>query len=295
MKILKAKYILNKNVLKKASSIAIQGYKGSFHQEAAEKYFGKNIDVVYTNTFKDLVRLADSSNLYDAAVMAIENSIAGSILSNYTLIRNSNLTIVGEVYLKINQYLLANPGVTLQDIRQVYSHPMAIQQSLEFLKKYDWHLIETNDTALSAKFVHDNKHKHIAAIASKLAAKLYKLDILASNIQTLKNNYTRFLVLQTGNAQAMADTNKASLYFRPKQLTDNLSGILAQIVKKQISLTSLQAVAIPGTNFESGYHIDVEFASLDYFNNFINKIKSLTSELKVCGLYKAAKRPLEAL
>src|SRR5690606_15717324 len=123
--------------------------------------------------------------------MAIENSIAGSILPNYNLLQKSNLTITGEVYLHIRQNLLVNPGVKLEDIREVHSHHMAIQQCLEFLDKHDWKLVETEDTALSAKHIHQHKSKHIAAIASRLAAELFNLEVIAPNIHTVKKNYTR--------------------------------------------------------------------------------------------------------
>jgi len=128
--------------------------------------------------------------------MAIENSIAGSILPNYNLLQKSGLRIIGEVYLQIRQNLLVNPGVKLEQIREVHSHPMAILQCLDFLEKYNWKLIETEDTALSAKHVHQHHSKHVAAIASKLAAELFDLDLIAPNIHTMKNNYTRFLVLK---------------------------------------------------------------------------------------------------
>ncbi len=132
----------------------------------------------------------------DGGVMAIENSIAGSILPNYNLLQKSNLKIVGEIYLQIRQNLLVNPGVKLEDIREVHSHTMALQQCYDFLDKHKWKLVETDDTALSAKHIHQHKSKHIAAIASKLAAELYELEMIAPNIHTMKNNYTRFLMLQ---------------------------------------------------------------------------------------------------
>src|SRR5437868_9376972 len=160
-----------------APKIAIQGYEGSFHQMAALHFFGKCTNVISCDTFKEVVKLASNKKESDGGVMAIENSIAGSILANYNLLQRSNLVIVGEVYLQIKQNLLVNPGVKLDDIREVHSHPMAIQQCFDFLDKYDWKLVETEDTALSAKHVHQHKSKHIAAIAAKLAAELFELDI----------------------------------------------------------------------------------------------------------------------
>src|SRR6478752_3199682 len=137
--------------------ICIQGYEGSFHQVAAQQFFGKDVTVIPCATFRDVVKIATNKKESDGGVMAIENSIAGSILPNYNLLQKSNLVIIGEIYLQIRQNLLVNPGVKLEDIREVHSHPMAIQQCLEYLDKYDWKLVETEDTALSAKKLHQHK------------------------------------------------------------------------------------------------------------------------------------------
>src|SRR5215213_2275251 len=184
--------------------VSIQGFEGSFHQVAAQQFFGKAVEVITCANFRDVVKIASNKKESDGGVMAIENSIAGSILPNYNLLQKSNLKIVGEIYLQIKQNLLVNPGVTLEDIREVHSHSMAIQQCFGFLDKYNWKLVETEDTALSAKLVHQHRSKHIAAIASRLAAELFQLDVLAPNIHTLKNNYTRFLIVQPeDNASAV--------------------------------------------------------------------------------------------
>ncbi len=194
--------------------ISIQGFEGSFHQVAAQQFYGKETEVICCATFKEVVKIAADKKQSDGGIMAIENSIAGSILPNYNLLLKSNLKIVGEVYLQINQNLLVNPGVKLEDIKEVHSHPMAIQQCFGFLDKYNWKLIETEDTALSAKHIHQHKNKHAAAIASKLAAELYSLYVIAPNIHTLKNNYTRFLALQRQDvAKEIIDADKASINF----------------------------------------------------------------------------------
>src|SRR6187399_3046065 len=186
--------------------VSIQGYEGSFHQEAARVFFGDDVAVIPCDTFRAVVKIAGNKKESDGGVMAIENSIAGSILPNYTLLQKSNLKIIGEVYLHIKQNLLVNPGVKLEDIKEVHSHTMALQQCYDFLDKHKWKLVETEDTALSAKHVHQHKSKHIAAIASKLAAELFNLDMIAPNIQTMKNNYTRFLMLQRQDvAQPVTD------------------------------------------------------------------------------------------
>src|ERR1700712_2166338 len=148
--------------------IAIQGYEGSFHQEAARQFFGRQVQVIPCATFREVVKLAGSKKESSGGIMAIENSIAGSILPNYNLLQKSNLRVAGEIYLHIRQNLLVNPGVKLEDIREVHSHPMAIQQCLAYLDKYNWKLVESEDTALSAKHVRQRRSTHVAAIASRL-------------------------------------------------------------------------------------------------------------------------------
>ena len=198
-----------------AGGISIQGYEGSFHQVAAQLFFGKSVEVIPCNTFKEVVKMAANKKESDGGVMAIENSIAGSILPNYYLLQKSNLKIIGEIYLQIRQNLLVNPDVKLEDIKEVHSHTMALQQCYDFLDKHKWKLVETDDTALSAKYIHQHKSKHVAAIASKLAAELYNLDIIAPNIHTMKNNYTRFLVLQREDvAKPVDNADKASVNFQ---------------------------------------------------------------------------------
>src|SRR3984885_9186384 len=169
-----------------ATKVSIQGYEGSFHQEASRQFFGKEVEVIPCATFREVVKIAANKKESDGGIMAIENSIAGSILPNYNLLQKSNLKIGGEIYLQIRQNLLVNPGVKLEDIREVHSHSMAIQQCFGFLDKYNWKLIETEDTALSAKHVQQHRSKHVAAIASKLAAELFGLNMIAPNIQTMK-------------------------------------------------------------------------------------------------------------
>ena len=208
--------------------IAIQGVEGSFHQVAAQTFFGKRSSVVCCLSFPELIRKTVDKKQTGAAVMAIENSIAGSILANYNLLQSSDLKIVGEVYLQIKQQLLVNPGIALEDIREVHSHPMAIQQCTTFLDKYNWKLVETEDTALSAKHVHQHKSKHIAAIASKLAGDLYGLSVVAPNIHTLKNNYTRFLVLKrAADVASIEDANKASVTFSTDHSRERLALLLS--------------------------------------------------------------------
>jgi len=271
--------------------ISIQGFEGCFHQLAALQFFGNSVQVVCCASFKELIKTAADKKIADGAVMAIENSIAGSILPNYNLLLKSNLKITGEIYLQINQHLLVNPGVKLSDIREVHSHPMAIQQCFGFLDKYNWKLIETEDTALSAKHIHQHKHKHAAAIAGKLAAELFDLEILAPNIHTLKNNYTRFLVLTREKEIAeITGANKASINFITDHSKGSLARVLSTIAAAGINLSKLQSMPIPGTDFMYSFHADLEFDSVSQFNKIIASIRKSTEGLTVLGVYKNGKR-----
>ena len=270
--------------------IAIQGYEGSFHQMVAQLFFGKNVEVITCATFKDVVRIAANKKESDGGVMAIENSIAGSILPNYNLLQKSTLKIIGEVYLHIKQNLLVNPGVKLEDIKEVHSHTMALQQCYDFLDKYKWKLVETEDTALSAKHIHQHKSKHIAAIASKLASELYDLEMIAPNIHTLKNNYTRFLILQREDIPVeIADANKASVNFHTDHSRGSLAKVLTAIADGGINLSKLQSFPIPGSDFKYSFHADMEFDTVEQFNDVIKIMTPKTEHLKIYGIYKRGK------
>jgi prephenate dehydratase len=271
-------------------AVAIQGYEGSFHQEAARQFFGKDVEVIPCATFREVVKIGASKKESDGAVMAIENSIAGSILPNYNLLQKSNLTIVGEVYLHIKQNLIVNQGVKLEDIKEVHSHTMALQQCYDFLDKYKWKLVETEDTALSAKHIHQHKSKHIAAIASKLAADLYDLHVIAPGIQTMKKNYTRFLILQREQNGSIENANKASVNFVTDHSKGSLARVLGQIADGGINLSKLQSFPIPGSDFKYSFHADMEFDTIDQFHKVIEAIKPSTVELKIYGVYKNGKK-----
>ncbi len=270
-----------------SKKVSIQGYEGSFHQVAARLFHGKTVDVIPCDTFREVVRVASSKKESDGAVMAIENSIAGSILPNYNLLQKSNLKIAGEIYLQIRQNLLVNPGVQLDDIREVHSHTMALQQCYDFLDKFKWKLVETDDTALSAKNIHQHKSRHVAAIASKLAAELYELEVLAPNIHTMKNNYTRFLMLEREESVLpVTDTDKASLTFHTDHSKGSLVKVLSRIADGGINLSKLQSFPIPGTDFKYAFHADMEFDNREQFDKVLEQIKPLTEAVRVYGVYK---------
>jgi prephenate dehydratase len=270
-----------------SKKVSIQGYEGSFHQVAAQQFFGKNVEVITCATFKDVIKIAGNKKESDGGVMAIENSIAGSILPNYNLLQKSNLRIAGEIYLQIKQNLLVNPGVKLEDIREVHSHHMAIQQCLQYLDKYNWKLVETEDTALSAKHIHQHRSKHTAAIASKLAADLFQLNMIVPNIHTMKNNYTRFLILQREETIGeIKDADKASVNFHTDHSRGSLAKVLTTIAEGGINLSKLQSFPIPGSDFKYSFHADMEFKGIGQLNKVMEQIKPITEEVKVYGIYK---------
>lgn len=270
--------------------IAIQGYEGSFHQVAAQHIFGKTVEVLPCATFRELVKIAEDKKQSDGGIMAIENSIAGSILPNYNLLQKSKLKVTGEVYLSISQNLLVNQGVRLEDIKEVHSHPMAILQCLDYLEQHNWKLVETEDTALSAKHIHQHRSRHAAAIASKLAAELFGLEVISANIHTLKNNVTRFLVLQREpEIEVAEDADKASVYFQTDHSKGSLARVLTKIADAGINLSKLQSMPIPGSDFKYGFYVDMEFNGRTQLNKVLESIQSLTNTIKIFGIYKQGK------
>ena len=270
--------------------VAIQGYEGSFHQVAARHFFGKNVEVIPCDTFRQVVQLGADAKLSDGAVMAIENSIAGSILPNYNLLQKSKLQVIGEVYLSISQNLLTYPGVKLEDIKEVHSHPMAILQCLDYLEKYNWKLVESEDTALSAKVVHQNKSKHTAAIASKLAAQMFDLNIIKPDIHTLKNNITRFLIVGPASIKtSVENANKASIYFQTDHSRGILAKVLAKIAQGSVNLSKLQSMPIPGSTFKYGFYADLEFDNKKQIEKVLEVLKGLTNSIRIFGMYQKGK------
>jgi prephenate dehydratase len=271
---------------KRTPHMAIQGFEGCFHQQAANHFFNKDVTVECCTTFKDVVAAAKDADRTDGCIMAIENSIAGSILANYNLIQGSNLKIVGEVYMQIHQNLLVNHGVTLDDIKEVHSHTMALQQCYEYLDQYKWKLVESDDTALSAKHIAQYKSKHTAAIASSLAAEIYDLNIIAPKIQTLKKNYTRFLVLKRPeDIQEPQTGNKASINFQTIHKEGALARVLGVMAIHKVNMSKLQSFPIPGSEFKYQFHADLEFENIKTFERVIEKLKPLTEAIKIYGIY----------
>lgn len=268
--------------------VAIQGYEGSFHQVAARNFFGKQVEILPCATFTEVIKEASSKKNTMGGIMAIENSIAGSILPNYNLLQKSSLHVSGEVYLQIDQHLMVNPGVKISDIKEVHSHPMALLQCTGYLNKHAWRLVETEDTALSAKHVHQRKSKHIAAVAGSLAAELFGLKIISPNIHDVKNNYTRFLVLQQKETE-VDGANKASINFHTDHAKGRLAEVLSLIADAGVNLSKLQSFPIAGSQFKYGFHADLEFDHLNQYNDVMKELKIRTEFLRVLGVYKKGK------
>lgn len=278
-----------------AKTIAIQGGYGAFHEIAAHHYFeGEEIKILPRNTFRDMVTtLKDRRS--DFGIMAIENSLAGSIIPNYNLIINTNMHITGEIYLRIKQNLVAMHGVKISDLREVYSHPMAILQCQDFFDAHpDIRLIESIDTALSAEEIAEKGMKDTGAISSRLAAEKYGLDILARSIETNKMNYTRFLILaENGITIPPDEVNKASIFFTVAHKFGSLSKILSILSYYEINLAKIQSMPIPGKDWEYMFFVDVEINDYDMYKKSLEAINPFTPSLGILGEYRKGKTVIE--
>ncbi|WP_010136837.1 prephenate dehydratase [Ochrovirga pacifica] len=269
--------------------IAIQGIKGSYHHQVAESYFHSEIDLIECMTFTEMPELV-VQNKADYAVMAIENSIAGAILPNYALIDESELKIVGEYYLGINHNLMAWPGQDISQIKKVYSHPMALLQCRSFFKDYPHiKLIEDADTAEVAKRIHEQGLKKTGAIASAKAAEIYELEVLATEIQTIKKNFTRFVIVQKKEGHSNLTATKASLKFVLKHQSGSLGEVLVLLAKHQVNLSKIQSLPIIDRPWEYAFFADLVFDDYQEYKNALQDINSKVSSLKILGEYKDKK------
>jgi prephenate dehydratase len=267
--------------------VAIQGFQGSFHEVAARQYFGAAPALNFCATFGEVVaQVADGRA--DAALMAMENSLAGSILPNYLLLERNHLTITGEVYLPIHQHLLVLPGTTLADVRAVHSHPMALRQVGDFLSQYPhWQLVETEDTGLSAQLLAERQTPAVAVVAGAQAAEAFGLHILAPAINDDPNNYTRFLVLERATEAApVTQPDKASLYFYTSHAPGMLAKVLTLVASHGLNLSKLQSCPRPSQPWHYGFHADVEFDALPQLEALLAELPTVTEELRVLGAYE---------
>lgn len=270
--------------------VAIQGIKGCFHEIAAYKFFGERevFEAVECDSFRTLFQTFQKSEDY-YGVMAIENTVAGTLLPNYARLRESELCIIGEVYLRIQHCLMTLNGYSIADLKEVHSHPMAILQCDQFFKQYPHiKLIETIDTAWSAQQIAQKQLQGIGAIASSLAADHYKLPILAEGIETNKRNFTRFLVLQHKDMvrKARRKPNKASICFHLSHEVGSLAKVLTILGNQNINLSKIQSLPVVGKVWEYFFHIDVEFEHYDIYQQTLEKIQSHVTELHILGEYR---------
>ncbi|MGX1928926.1 prephenate dehydratase [Flagellimonas sp. 2504JD4-2] len=272
--------------------IAIQGIKGSNHHQVANDFFGNDIDLVECLSFDAMINHLCNGTA-DKGIMAIENSIAGSIIPNYNLVYHNNIHIIGEHYLSIHHNLMVLPGTNIEDIEEVHSHPMALLQCKEFFKQYpEIKLVESVDTAETAKRIKEGQLTNIAAVAPKVAAELYNLDIIASEIQTIKNNATRFIVLKRQNkVLPKEEINKASLRF----ITDHKRGSLATVLNVMsdcnLNLTKIQSLPVIETPWKYAFFVDVTFETYDYFAKAKSLLEIMSEDFRVLGEYKNALLP----
>ena len=267
--------------------VAIQGFQGSFHEVAARQYFGAELELSFCATFGEVVAQATDGRA-DAALMAMENSLAGSILPNYLLLERHALTITGEIYLPIHQHLLVLPGTGLADIRAVHSHPMALRQCGDYLSQHtDWQLVETEDTGLSAQRLAESRSPGVAVIAGAQAAEAFGLKILAPAINDDPHNYTRFLVLErSAEAAPVAQPDKASLYFYTSHAPGMLARVLTLVASQGLNLSKLQSCPRPSQPWHYGFHADVEFAAPAQLASLLAELPAVTEELRVLGSYQ---------
>ena len=271
-------------------TVAIQGAKGSFHHIVSQEFFSKPVDVIECMTFDKVV---DSliTKACDAAIMALENSIAGSIIPNYALIDKYGLHIVGEHYLDIQHNLMALSNQSIADIKEVYSHPMALLQCKEFFKLHPHiKLVEDKDTAEVAQRIQEKKLTGIGAVASVTAAEIFELDILAHSIQTIKHNETRFVIVKRTNSEVPEhEINKASIKFEANHKRGSLATILNVMSDCKLNLTKIQSLPIVETPWKYTFFVDVTFADYEDFKKAKSLIEIMAENFKVLGEYKNAK------
>lgn len=272
--------------------VAIQGVKGCFHEQAARLFYeehGQAVpDIVECLTFDDLYR-SMNDGVADAAVMAIENTVSGGLLPNFELLRKYDRQIKGEVFLRIQQNLMALPGQTIEDIKEVRTHYMAINQTREFFKDYPWiRLVESEDTAKSAADVAGDGLMGVGAVASVLAAELYGLDILAESIETYKQNFTRFLIFDDALQVDKANINKSSMCFTLSHTPGSLAHVLTILSFYGMNLTRIQSLPIPGQEWQYFFYVDIKFDDYVRYEQALSAVRPLMEDLRILGEYTSA-------
>ena len=279
--------------MKMEKRVAIQGFSGCFHEEAARKFYRDRentlIRIVECATFSDLFEALEDGSA-DAAVMAIENTTSGGLIPNFELLRKNPQQIKGEVYLQIHQNLMAMPGQRLEDIREVRTHYMAINQTRAFFeKRCPWiKMVESEDTAKSAADIAREGIRGVGAVASELAAENFGLEILAPQIETYRENFTRFLILDDGIRVAKEAIDKATLCFTLPHKPGSLAQILTILSFYDMNLTRIQSLPIPGKSWQYFFYIDIKFESYERYLQALSAVRPLIDDLRILGEYSAA-------
>ena len=271
--------------------IAIQGAEGSNHHKVARDFYGTSIALKECMSFDALVdSLLDASA--NVGVMALENTIAGSIIPNYALIDSNNLHIIGEEYLNIHHHLMCLKGQKIESIKEVWSHPMALLQCKEFFKKYPHiKLVEDVDTADVAKRIFNENLVGIGAIAPKIAAEIFDLEIIEDEIQTIKENATRFVIVQTDAPDNKnKEINKASLKFQLNHKRGSLAAILNVLSDCKMSLTKIQSLPVIETPWKYSFFVDVTFENYKEYEKAKVILEIMAEEFKVLGTYKNSRK-----
>ncbi|GJM27676.1 MAG: prephenate dehydratase [Cyclobacteriaceae bacterium] len=268
-------------------NIAIQGAAASFHHQAAELYFdGQTVGITECRSFEQVCDALDQGKV-DYAMMAIENTFTGSLLPNYGLLQTYPLHIIGEQYLHIEQHLMAIPGQKLKDIKYIHSHPIALNQCNVFLEAHPQMVaIEKYDTAGSAREIDEDRLMGVAAIAGIQAAELYHLEVLAHNIENLKENQTRFLVLSRDGKETEDDPNKASVCLETAHKVGSLMEVLQVFYQNKINITKIQSVPIPGKPYQYQFHLDLEWGKGNSLDAAMLALDECTFSRRVLGVYK---------
>jgi len=265
--------------------VAIQGTVASFHEQAALHYFGNEIEIVECNSFPFSCRQV-SDNRADYCVMAIENSLAGSILTNYNLVTQNKLRVIGEVYLKIELHLVCLPETNLKEIEFIRSHPMAIKQCADFIAAHPLvNMVESHDTAACAQLIAGKQLANTAAIAGEAAAKRYGLKILERNIETHKENYTRFFVLSKGDCLE-EDPDKSTLCFKLEHTPGSLAKALSVFQKHMVNLSRIQSVPVEGQPGEFRFYTDAEWPDRNLYDKCLKELAKKSNDLQVLGEYR---------
>lgn len=271
--------------------VAIQGYRGCFHEQAAREFYRgfsgqENLQIVECDRFDDLYTAVYSGKA-DALVMAIENTVSGGLLPNFELLRKYSNKIKGEVFLRIQQNLMALPGQRIEDIKEVRSHYMAINQTRAFFADKPWiRLVEAEDTAKAAADIAREGQKGVGAVASALAAELYGMEVLAPGIETYKQNFTRFLILDDELTVDEASIDKASICFTLPHKTGSLAQILTILSFYDMNLTRIQSLPIPGQQWQYFFYADLKFQSLERYHQALAAVRPLMEDLNILGEYK---------